>query len=135
MRTRNWIVAVSLFVLVAAAAVVGQSAMATADPQVELELRALSPVFPAGGIADLEVIVGPEALGGYAKLYATIDGETNQVQTFPINEPCFVLQAQVPSDPEYFGQILSFQYEAFSCDGRYLGESKKPAGIVEPDFE
>ncbi len=57
MRTRNWIAVMSLFVFIVAAVVVGQSTLATPElkVKVELELNALSPVFPSGGQADLEV--------------------------------------------------------------------------------
>ena len=136
MRTRNWIAVMSIFVLFATAAVVGHNAMAMADPKPELELNALSPVFPSGSLAELEVLVGPEALGGYAKLYASAGGETHEVLSFPIYEPGFILQAPVPSAPELLGRKLTFQYEAFSIDGQFLGKSKKADGlVVDPDIE
>ena len=135
MRTRSWIAVMSVMLLVTAIVAVGHSTLATADPKVELELRALSPVFPAGGQADLEVLVGPEALGGYANLYATADGHTFRVMTYPIHEHAFVIHAPVSDRPELLGRKLTFQFEAFTPDCRPLGTSKKASGIVEPDFE
>ena len=136
MRTRSWITVMSMLMLVAAALVVGHSALATADPKVELELNALSPVFPSGGQADLEVLVGPEALGGYAILSAKESGEAYQVMTFPIYEHAFVIQAPVSDNPDLLGGKLTFQFEAFSSDGQPLGSSKKATGtVVDPEFE
>ena len=136
MRTRSWITVMSVALLVTAGIAVGHSALATADPKVDLELRALSPVFPAGGQADLEVLVGSEALGGYANLYAKEDGEAYRVMTFPIHEHAFVIHAPVSDNPDLLGRKLTFQFEAFTPDGCPLGSSKKADGlVVDPDVE
>ncbi len=136
MRTQRWIAAMSVLMLVAAALVLGQSTLATATPTVDLGLTALSSVFPSGGQADLEVLVGSEALGGYADLYATANGETNQVMTFQISEQGFVIHAPVSDDPDLIGETLTYQYKAYSADGTPLGTSQKVEGlVVEPDVE
>ena len=135
MRTRIWIAVLGLCVVIATAAFVGQGALATADPKPQLELNALTPTFTVGGVADLEVRVSPEALGGYAHLYAKVLGETEEVMTFPIFEPGFVIHAPVPFDPEYIGRRLTYQYQAFAPDGRPLGTSNKTDGYLEPEFD
>ena len=137
MRTRNWIAVMGIFVFVAAAIVVGQNALATAEPKPELELNILTPVVPAGGLADLEILVGPEALGGCATLYARAPGlEEYEVLTLPIYEPAHIIQAPIPDHPDLIGKKIVFQYAAYAADGRYLGRSKKADGlIVDPDVE
>jgi hypothetical protein len=135
MRTRNWIALISLCAVLAAAVLVGQHALATPEHKAELNLHALSPIFSVGGQAQLEVLVSPEALGGYAHLTVKVAGETHQVLTFKIHEPGFVLTAPVPSAPHQIGRRITYQYSAFTADGRPLGLSKKAGGIVEPEFE
>jgi hypothetical protein len=135
MRTRNWIALISLCAVLAAAVLVGQHALATPEHKAELDLHALSPIFPIGGEAQLEVLVSPEALGGYAHLTAKVAGETYEVLTFQIHRPGFVLTVPVPGNPELMGRRITYQYSAFAPDGRPLGLSKKAGGIVEPEFE
>ncbi len=135
MRTRSLIAVIGLCALVATAVIIGQGALATADPLPQLELNALTPTFTLGGMAELEVLVGPEAQGGEAILYAKVMGRTEEVMRFGIIGPMFGIQAPVPGNPEYIGKRLSYQYEAFGPGGQPLGLSKKPSGIVEPEFE
>jgi len=136
MRTRSLIAVIGLCALVATAVIIGQGALATADPLPQLELNALTPTFTLGGMAELEVLVGPEAQGGEAILYAKVMGRTEEVMRFGIIGPMFGIQAPVPSDPAYIGRRVTYQYQAFALDGHPLGASKKADGfVVDPEIE
>ncbi len=134
-RTNFWVLGILVAVTVAGIAA-ANSVLAEEPVNPRLDLRALEPAFPLGGTALLQVSVPPYAVGGYANLYATVEGlERSLVMSFPLNQPRFRINAPVPSAPEYLGLMLTYQYEAFSSAGQPLGLSVNAARPVQgPDL-
>ena len=132
MRTRNLWLLTGLLGVAAAAIVAGPTLVASPD----FDLRTAQPGFVSGGVAELNVSIDPIYIGGHADLYRTVAGQTEFVKSFPLSAPAFIVEAEVPSEALFIGQVLSFQYEAFSVGGMPIDYSRKVRRpIVEPELE
>ena len=135
MRTRKrWFSAGGALLAVALIATLGTADTTTVEDDTYLGLDTPDEYWVRGEIANLDVTISPDAIGGWADLYATSGGQTVYVMSFPLDAPTFPVTAPIPhlGDP---ADPIGFYYEAFTSFG-FLGVSavvEQP--VLSPGYE
>jgi hypothetical protein len=130
MRTRSKVLLGGLFVAAAAVALISS---ATASGFV-LDLNSPDTQWPISTDANLDVSVDPALIGGYGRLFRTIEGQTTFVKEFNFTDASFSITAPIPNDPSIAGKMCGFKYVAFEAGGTPVGTSpieKKPVPPID----